>query len=73
MTDATDLVAAVAALSDVLARTAFPLPASSAWSAERDRRELTGQLADYVIPGCAVSTRRCWRWSAGRRARGSRR
>ena len=50
MTDATDLVAAVAALSDVLVQTAFPLPAASAWSAERDRRELTGQLADYVIP-----------------------
>ncbi|MGZ5397146.1 MAG: ABC transporter, partial [Mycobacterium sp.] len=50
MTEATDLVDAVAALSEVLGRTAFSLPASSAWSAERDRRELTGQLADYLIP-----------------------
>ena len=50
MTEATDLVDAVAGLGDVLARTAFPLPSPSAWSAERDRRELTGQLADYLIP-----------------------
>ena len=50
MTEATDLVDAVAALREVLARTTFPLPAPSAWPAERDRRELTGQLADYLIP-----------------------
>jgi hypothetical protein len=50
MTEATDLVDAVAALGAVLARTTFPLPAPSAWPAERDRRELTGQLADYLIP-----------------------
>ena len=50
MPEATDLVDAVAAVSEVLARTTFPLPAPSAWPAERDRRELTGQLADYLIP-----------------------
>ncbi len=50
MTEAADLVDAVAALSEVLGRTAFPLPAPSAWPAERDRRELSGQLADYLIP-----------------------
>jgi len=50
MTAATDLVGAVGALGAVLGRTTFPLPAPSAWPAERDRRELTGQLADYLIP-----------------------
>ncbi|KUI12142.1 ABC transporter [Mycolicibacterium acapulense] len=50
MTEATDLVDAVVDLSQVLARTTFPLPAPSAWPAERDRRELAGQLADYLIP-----------------------
>ncbi|MEO3760654.1 dynamin family protein [Mycobacterium sp. B14F4] len=50
MTQATDLVDAVDALGEVLGRTTFPLPAPSAWQAERDRRELTGQLADYLIP-----------------------
>ncbi|MFZ0835211.1 MAG: ABC transporter [Mycobacterium sp.] len=50
MTAATDLADAVAALGAVLGRTTFPLPAPSAWPAERDRRELTGQLADYLIP-----------------------
>jgi Dynamin family len=50
MPEATDLVDAVAAMSEVLARTTFPLPAPSASPAERDRRELTGQLADYLIP-----------------------
>ena len=50
MTAATDLLDAVADLGAVLRQTAFPLPAPSAWPAERDRRELTGQLADYLIP-----------------------
>lgn len=50
MTAATDLLDAVADLGAVLWHTTFPLPAPSAWPAERDRRELTGQLADYLIP-----------------------
>ncbi len=50
MTDATDLVDAVAALGAVLERTTFPLPAPSAASAGRDRHELIGQLVDYLIP-----------------------
>jgi len=50
MTEATDLVHAVAALGAVLGRTTFPLPAPSAGPAERDCRELIGQLADYLIP-----------------------
>ena len=50
MTEAADLIDAVAALGAVLGRTTFPLPAPSAWPAETDRRELTGQLADYLIP-----------------------
>jgi energy-coupling factor transporter ATP-binding protein EcfA2 len=50
MKAASDLVAVVTDLSAVLERTTFPLPAPSAWQAERDRRELTGQLNDYLIP-----------------------
>ncbi|WP_238888468.1 dynamin family protein [Mycobacterium sp. IDR2000157661] len=50
MTAAGDLVEVVSGLSLVLQRTTFPLPAPSAWQAERDRRELTGQLNDYLIP-----------------------
>jgi energy-coupling factor transporter ATP-binding protein EcfA2 len=50
MKAASDLVAVVTDLSAALERTMFPLPAPSAWQAERDRRELTGQLNDYLIP-----------------------
>ena len=50
MDAASDLVAVVTGLSAVLERTTFPPPAPSAWQAERDRRELTGQLNDYLIP-----------------------
>ena len=50
MTEAADLIDAVADLGAVLGRTTFPLPAPSAWPAETDRRELAGQLADYLIP-----------------------
>jgi hypothetical protein len=50
MTEATHLVDAVAALGAVLDQTTFPLPAPSAGPAERDSRELSGQLADYLIP-----------------------
>ncbi len=50
MTDGGDLVDAVTGLAAVLERTTFPLPAPSSWPAERDRRELAGQLADYLIP-----------------------
>jgi len=50
MTEATDLVDVVTALGEVLGRTSFPLPAPSAWSAEREAGELTGQLADYLVP-----------------------
>jgi energy-coupling factor transporter ATP-binding protein EcfA2 len=50
MTGGGDLVDAVTGLAAVLERTTFPLPAPSSWPAERDRRELTGQLADYLIP-----------------------
>ncbi|WNG94068.1 dynamin family protein [Mycobacterium sp. ITM-2016-00318] len=50
MTEATDLVDVVTALGEVLGRTSFPLPTPSAWSAEREARELTGQLADYLVP-----------------------
>jgi dynamin family protein len=50
MTEATDLLDAVAALGAVLGRTTFPLPAPSAGLAEHDSRELIGQLADYLVP-----------------------
>ncbi len=50
MTADTELVDAVGALAAVLEQSTFPLPAPSAGPAERDRRELTGQLADYLIP-----------------------
>ncbi len=50
MTEAADLIDAVADLGAVLGRTTFPLPAPSAGPAETDRRELAGQLADYLIP-----------------------
>lgn len=50
MTDAGHLLDAVADLRAVLERTTFPLPTPSAWPAERDRRELTAQLTDYLIP-----------------------
>ncbi|MCG5433347.1 dynamin family protein [Mycobacterium sp. MYCO198283] len=50
MTPATELLDAVVALDDVLRRVSFPLPAPSAWPAERDRRQLAGQLSDYLIP-----------------------
>jgi len=45
-----ELLEAVTGLSEVLDRAGFPLPAASAWPAERDRRELIGQLGDYLIP-----------------------
>ena len=50
MTGGSDLVDAVTGLAAVLERTTFPLPAPSSWPAERDRRELAGQMADYLIP-----------------------
>lgn len=50
MTAAGDLVEVVTGLGSVLERTTFPLPAPSAWQSERDRRELIGQLNDYLIP-----------------------
>jgi len=50
MTSGSDLVDAVTSLAAVLERTTFPLPAPSSWPAERDRRELSGQLGDYLIP-----------------------
>ena len=50
MTEAADLIDAVADLGAVLGRTTFPLPAPSAWPAESNRREMAGQLADYLIP-----------------------
>ena len=50
MTGGSDLVDAVTGLAAVVERTTFALPAPSSWSAERDRRELAGQMADYLIP-----------------------
>lgn len=50
MQAAGELVEVVTALSLVLQRTTFPLPAPSAWQSERNRRELAGQLNDYLIP-----------------------
>lgn len=49
-TDAGELLGAVAHLEEVVGRTRFPLPAPSASPAEHDRRQLVGQLADYLIP-----------------------
>ncbi|BBY46331.1 GTPase family protein [Mycolicibacterium celeriflavum] len=50
MTGDGELVDAVTGLAAALERTTFPLPTPSSWTAERDRRELTGQMADYLIP-----------------------
>ena len=50
MTAATDLLDAVADLAVALQRTTFPLAAPKAYQAERDREQLAGQLADYLIP-----------------------
>ncbi|CAN5750576.1 dynamin family protein [soil metagenome] len=50
MTATGDLLDAVVGLAAVVGGTTFPLPAPSAWPAEHDRRERTGQLADYLIP-----------------------
>lgn len=44
------LLQAVSGLLDVTRGATFPLAAPSAWAAERDRRELIGQLEDYLLP-----------------------
>ncbi len=44
------LLDAVSGLADVARGTSFPLTAPSSARAERDRQELVGQLADYLLP-----------------------
>ncbi|MBA2389532.1 MAG: ABC transporter [Geodermatophilaceae bacterium] len=44
------LLEAVSDLLELTRHAAFPLASASAWAAERDRRELLGQLEDYLLP-----------------------
>lgn len=44
------LLEAVSGLAEVARATSYPLAAPSAAAAERDRRQLVGQLEDYLLP-----------------------
>lgn len=66
------LLQAVSGLQDVTRNASFPLASPSAGAAERDRRELLGQLEDYLLPRLRRLDAPCSRWSAGPPARASR-